>query len=838
MADIDKALPNVEQEIKLPSEEEIAEASQENIEEQVGPEDVQVEQDEDGGATITFDPEAVNQPGTNEHFDNLADLLPEDVLGSLGSELYENYMQYKASRKDWEDAYTKGLDLLGFKYENRTQPFTNASGATHPVLAEAVTQFQAHAYKELLPANGPVHTQIMGVINRQKEDQATRVKNFMNYQLMNVMKEYEPEFDQLLFYLPLSGSAFKKVYYDELLGRAVSKFVPADDLIVPYTATSLEDADAIVHVLKMSENDLRKKQVAGFYRDIEITPGYSQETEVDKKERELEGVRKTRDEQMFTILEVHTNLDLEGFEDKDMEQNPTGIKLPYIVTIDTSSREVLSIRRNYKVEDPLRNKIEYFAHFKFLPGLGFYGFGLIHMIGGLSRTATNALRQLLDAGTFSNMPAGFKQRGIRVRDEAQSIQPGEFRDVDAPGGNIRDAFMPLPFKEPSSTLLQLMGIVVNAGQRFAAIADMQVGDGNQQAAVGTTIALLERGSRVMSAIHKRLYVALKKEFVLLADVFKQYLPPEYPYDVIGGQRNIKVADFDDKVDIMPIADPNIFSQSQRITLAQTELQLAMSNPGMHNMYEAYRDMYTAIGVKNIDKILPPPQQPMPMDPAAENIMAMSGKPFQAFKGQDHRAHITSHLNFMATNMVKNNPMIMGALQKNVFEHISLMAQEQLEIEFRDEIQQLMQLQQMAQQNPQISQSPQVQQQIMQLSMAIEARKAKLIADMTQEFKEEENKIMGDFGNDPIARLKARELDLRAMDNEQKRAEAEQRLNLDKTKTMMNQGIQEDKLEQNEELAKLRANTSIEKTILSKTIPSAPKMDEMPGNIAIIRNRGE
>jgi hypothetical protein len=794
MSEIDKALPNVEQEIKLPSEEEVVEASQENIEEQVGPEDIQVEQEEDGGATITFDPEAVNQPGTNEHFDNLADLLPEDVLGRLGSDLFENYTQYKSSRKDWEDAYTKGLDLLGFKYEVRSQPFTNASGATHPVLAEAVTQFQAHAYKELLPATGPVHTQIMGLPTREKEDQATRVKNFMNYQLMNVMKEYEPEFDQLLFYLPLSGSAFKKIYYDELLGRAVSKFVPADDLIVPYTATSLEDADSIVHVLKVSENDLRKKQVAGFYRDVEITPGYSQETEVEKKERELEGVRKTRDEQVFTILEIHTDLDLEGFEDKDEEQNPTGIKLPYIVTIDTSSREVLSIRRNYKAEDPLRNKISYFTHFKFLPGLGFYGFGLIHMIGGLSRTATNALRQLLDAGTFSNMPAGFKQRGIRVRDEAQSIQPGEFRDVDAPGGNIRDAFMPLPFKEPSATLLQLMGIVVNAGQRFAAIADMQVGDGNQQAAVGTTIALLERGSRVMSAIHKRLYVALKEEFRLLADVFKTYLPPEYPYDVVGGQRNIKVADFDDKVDIIPVADPNIFSQSQRISLAQTELQLAMSNPNMHNMYEAYRDMYNAIGVKNIDKILPPPQQPMPMDPAAENIMSMSGRPFQAFKGQEHRAHITSHLNFMATNMAKNSPAVMGALQKNIFEHISLMAQEQLEIEFREEIQQLMQLQQMAQQNPQMAQSPQVQQQIVQMSMAIEARKAKLIADMTQEFKDEENKIMGDFGNDPVAKLKARELDLRAMDNEQKRKEAEQRLNLDKTKAMMNQGIQEDKLE--------------------------------------------
>ena len=835
MSEIDKSLPNVKQEIELPSEEEIVEASQENIEEAQGSQDIQVTQEEDGGATISFDPEAVNQPGTNEHFDNLADLLPEEVLGRLGSDLYENYTQYKASRKDWEDGYTKGLDLLGFKYQTRSQPFTNASGATHPVLAEAVTQFQAHAYKELLPATGPVHTQIMGVVNKQKEDQATRVKNFMNYQLMNKMKEYEPEFDQLLFYLPLSGSAFKKVYYDELLDRAVSKFVPADDLIVPYTATSLEDAEAVVHVLKISENDLRKKQVSGFYRDVEITPGYSQETEVEKKERELEGVRKTRDEQMFTILEFHTNIDLEGFEDKDMEQNPTGIKLPYIVTIDTSSREVLSVRRNYKAEDPLKNKIEYFTHFKFLPGLGFYGFGLIHMIGGLSRTATNALRQLLDAGTFSNMPAGFKQRGIRVRDEAQSIQPGEFRDVDAPGGNIRDAFMPLPFKEPSATLLQLMGIVVQAGQRFAAIADMQVGDGNQQAAVGTTIALLERGSRVMSAIHKRLYVALKQEFTLLAEVFKTYLPPEYPYDVVGGQRNIKVADFDDKIDILPIADPNIFSQSQRITLAQTELQLAMSNPQMHNLYEAYRDMYTAIGVKDVNRILPPPQQPMPMDPAAENILAMTGKPFQAFKGQDHRAHITSHLNFMATNMVKNNPMIMGALQKNIFEHISLMAQEQLEIEFREEIQQLMQLQQMAQINPAMAQSPEIQQQLLSLNLAIEARKAKLISDMTQEFKDEENKIMGDFGNDPVAQLKARELDLRAMDNEQKRMQADARLNLDKSRAMMNQDLQEEKLDQNEELAKLKANTSIEKTILGKTLPSS---DKMPGNVAIIRKTGE
>ena len=821
MADdnIDKALPNVEQTIKVPGEEEIAAAETEVTEDRIpSPDDIEVTQTDDGGAEINFEPGAVNQAGTESHFDNLADLLPDEVLGDLASTLYENYMQYKQSRKDWEDSYVKGLDLLGFKYENPTQPFQGASGATHPVLAEAVTQFQAQAYKELLPATGPVHTQIMGKPDRAKEEQSVRVKDFMNYQLMDKMKEYEPEFDQMLFYLPLSGSTFKKVYYDELLGRAVSKFVPADDLIVPYTASSLEDAEAVCHTLKMSENDLRKQQVSGFYRDVDIKPGYDQETDVEKKERELEGVTKTRQEDMFSIVECHLDLDLEGFEDIGEDGEPTGIKLPYIVTLEMGSREILSIRRNYQPDDPTRTKIQYFVHFKFLPGLGFYGFGLIHMIGGLSRTATTALRQLLDAGTLSNLPAGFKQRGIRVRDEAQSIQPGEFRDVDAPGGNIRDAFMPLPFKEPSQTLLSLMGIVVQAGQRFAAIADMQVGDGNQQAAVGTTIALLERGSRVMSAIHKRLYVAMKSEFKLLAGIFKTYLPPEYPYDVVGGQRNIKVADFDDKVDILPIADPNIFSQSQRITMAQTELQLAQSNPQIHNLYEAYRAMYTAIGVRDIDKILPPPQEPQPIDPAQENILAMTGKPFQAFKGQDHQAHITSHLNFMSTNIARNNPMILGALEKNIFEHISLIAQEQIEVEFREEIAQTMQMQQVMQQlmaqGPQMQQSPQfmqIQQQLLGMQLSMESRKAKLIAEMTQEFMEEENKIMGQLGNDPIAKLKARELDLKAMDDRRKETEGQEKINLDRMKAMMNQGQHDDKLAQNEELAELRADTSLEKT---------------------------
>jgi hypothetical protein len=811
MADkIDKALPNVDPEVVLPKEEIVV--TEEDKLSEVTPDGAEVIMDEEGGAEINFDPMSEQQV-TQDHFANIADLLPDDVLGPIGSELNENYMQYKTSRKEWEDTYIKGLDLLGFKYINPTQPFQGASGATHPVLAEAVTQFQAQAYKELLPAMGPVRTQTLGRPSRQKEEQSVRVKNFMNYQIMDVMKEYEPEFDQMLFYLPLAGSAFKKVYYDELLGRAVSKFVQADDLIVPYTATSLADAEAVIHVIKMSENDLRKKQVAGFYRDIEVKPGYDQETEVEKKERSLEGIRKTRDEDIFTILECHVNLDIEGFEDMK-EGEPTGIKLPYIVTIEEGSRQVLSIRRNYKQEDPMKLKIQYFVHFRFLPGMGFYGFGLIHMIGGLSRTATTALRQLLDAGTLSNLPAGFKQRGIRVRDEAQAIQPGEFRDVDAPGGNIKDAFMTLPFKEPSQTLLSLMGIVVQAGQRFAAIADMQVGDGNQQAAVGTTIALLERGSRVMSAIHKRLFVGLKQEFNLLAGVFKTYLPPEYPYDVVGAQRNVKATDFDDKVDIVPVADPNIFSQSQRISMAQTELQLAQANPQMHNMYEAFYAMYSAIGVKEIDKILPPPPQPTPLDPAVENIMALSSKPFQAFKGQNHQAHITSHLNFISTNLARNNPMILGALEKNCFEHISMMAQEQVEVEFREEMMQLQQMQQMAQQNPAMQQNPQFQQQIMQISMKVEARKATLIAEMMQEFKDEENKIMGQFGNDPIAKLKARELDLRAMDDTAKREQAEQKINLDKSKQLMGQEQFDEKLEQNEDLAELRAETSLVKQEMS------------------------
>ena len=810
MAEIDDALPN-----NPPSDSEFVEqevVSGIEAPENVSSEDVEITTTEDGGAEISFDPNVQEGLQTQNHFDNLAELLDDNELDPLASELFDQYTSYKESRGDWEETYRNGLNLLGFKYESRTEPFRGAAAVTHPVLAEAVTQFQAQAYKELLPADGPVRAQILGTITPEKQDQANRVKDFMNYQIMDQMKEYEPEFDQMLFYLPLSGSTFKKVYYDDLLGRAVSKFIPADDLIVPYSATSLDDADAIVHVISMSENDLRKQQVGGFYKDIELGEPPITENQIKEKEREIQGVRKNDQNDQYTILEMHVDLDLPGFEDVDPATGePTGIKLPYVVTIAEANTKILSIRRNYAENDPRKKRINYFVQFKFLPGLGFYGFGLIHMIGGLSRTATAALRQLLDAGTLANLPAGFKTRGVRLRDDAQPLQPGEFRDVDVPGGDIQSQFMQLPFKGPNQVLFQLMDLCVNQAQRFASIADAQVGDMNQAAAVGTTVALLERGSRVMSAIHKRLYVGMKQELKLLSEVFASYLPQEYPYDVPGASRNIKVSDFSAEVDILPVSDPNIFSQTQRIGMAQTQLQLAQSNPQIHDIYQAYRSMYEAIGVKNVNAILPPPVQPQPLDPVLEEIAAMGMKPIQAFPGQDHKAHIDSHLSFMQSNTVQNNPAIMGALQKNILERISLMAQEQIQIEFEEELIQAQRMQMMLQQQPQ---NQQLINQANQLMSTINSRKAVLISEMMKEYMTEEQKVISEFAGDPLIKLKARELDLKARQNEADKAYDEGRISLDTMKAMMNQQNTENKLEQTEELAELRAETSLTKQIMS------------------------
>ena len=812
MAEIDDALPNQPISDQEFTETEVTEIETPTEDIMESSEEVEVVPTEDGGAEVSFDPNAEENLQTQNHFDNLAELLEDNELDPLASELYDKYTEYKESRGDWEETYRNGLSLLGFKYEARTEPFRGAAAVTHPVLAEAVTQFQAQAYKELLPAEGPVRVQILGDVTAEKQDQANRVKDFMNYQIMDQMKEYEPEFDQMLFYLPLSGSTFKKVYYDDLLGRAVSKFIPADDLIVPYSATSLDDAEAVVHVISISENDLRKQQVAGFYKDVELGDPPVTENEIKQKERELQGVSKNVQQDQYTLLEMHVDLDLPGFEDVNPETGePTGIRLPYVVTIAESDTKILSIRRNFAENDPRKKRINYFVQFKFLPGLGFYGFGLIHMIGGLSRTATAALRQLLDAGTLANLPAGFKTRGVRMRDDAQPLQPGEFRDVDVPGGDIQSQFMQLPFKGPNPILLQLMGVCVDQAQRFASIADAQVGDMNQAAAVGTTVALLERGSRVMSAIHKRLYVGLKQELKLLAEVFASYLPPEYPYDVPGASRNIKAKDFSAEVDILPVSDPNIFSQTQRIGMAQTQLQLAQSNPQIHDLYQAYRSMYEAIGVKNVNAILPPPAQPQPLDPVLEEIAAMGMKPIQAFPGQDHKAHIDSHLSFMQSNTVQNNPPIMGALQKNILERISLMAQEQIQIEYEEELMQAQQMQQMLQQQPQ---NQQLINQANHLMSTINSRKAILIAEMMKEYMTEEQKIISEFVGDPLLKLKSRELDLKARENQARKEYDEGRISLDTMKAMMNQQNTENKLEQTEELAELRAETSLTKQIMS------------------------
>ena len=818
MATIDKALPNITRtKIEVPG----GKGQEIQLPEEPPKQPIEMTPTEDGGMEIDFDPAAmaIQTGAANDPNANLAEFLEDDITDPIGSDMMQNFEDYKASRDDWEQSYLKGLDLLGFKYEDRTEPFQGASGATHPVLAEAVTQFQSLAYKELLPADGPVRTRVMGQPSKAKSDQAERVKEFMNYQLMCEMPEYEPEFDQMLFNLPLAGSAFKKVYYDQAVGRCVSKFVPAEDLVVPYSATSLDDADTIMHIIKMPANDMRKLQVQGFYKDVELgTPAYS-EDDIKESKNDLEGVSTTNKDEIFTLVECHVELDLEGFEDLGADQLPTGIKMPYIVTVEETTQKVLSIRRNYDIQDPMKRRKDYFVHFKFLPGLGFYGFGLIHMIGGLSRTATAALRQLLDAGTLSNLPAGFKMRGIRVRDEAQPLQPGEFRDVDAPGGNLRDAFMPLPFKEPSGTLLQLMGVVVQAGQRFASIADMQVGDGNQSAAVGTTVALLERGSRVMSAIHKRLYQGMKCEFMLLSENFATFLPKMYPYDIVGGQRQVFAADFDNRIDIIPVADPNIFSQTQRITVAQTELQMALANPDIHNVYHAYRHMYEALGVKDVDILLPPPKPIQAMDPASENIMALNNKKFQAFPKQDHQAHMRSHIQFMGTMMVRNNPKALVRLQQNCMEHINLMAAEQVQIEFVEEMQQTQQIQMqmqamMQQMGPQAQQNPQfvqLQREGEQLKVIIESRKAILIAQFTDDYAKAEKEVLNQVENDPVLKLKGRELDLKAKEEQRREEEFEKDSNLEMFKVLSNRDIAEKKISETDKHQKLRASVSLAKS---------------------------
>ena len=754
--------------------------------------DIEVIPEDDGGVTIDFEP-TDNRGQEGDFYANLAEDMPERELSRIAGELLGEFDANKSGRQEWEDAYANGLELLGFTYEERSQPFRGASGETHPLLAEAATQFQAQAFNELLPASGPVRTTVLGSETREKQQQSQRVKHFMNYYITNVMEEYTPELDQMLFYLPLAGSTFKKVYYDENLGRAVSKFIAAEHLVVPYETSDLETCPNITQVLRMSLNELRKKQVGGFYIDIPVIPAQEESGSIESEVSRIDGLSPSQIDYDCTLLECHVDLDLEGYEETDEDGEPTGIKIPYIVTISQDNGQILSIRRNYREEDEKKRKIQYFVHYKFLPGFGFYGLGLIHTIGGLSRTATAALRQLIDAGTLSNLPAGFKARGLRIRDDDDPLQPGEFRDVDAPGGAIRDSLMPLPFKGPDGTLFQLLGFVVDAGRRFATITDMKVGDGNQQAAVGTTIALLEQGSRVMSAVHKRLHYAMRVEFKMLSRVMSESLPAEYPYSVEGAEASVMATDFDDRVDVVPVSDPNVFSQAQRIALAQTKLQLAGAAPDLHNMYEVYRDMYDALGVRDTDRIMKriPDEEPMPKDPAQENIDIMDMVPLKAFEGQEHQAHIMAHMVFGSSPMIAGMPPIAMALQKHIMEHVQIAAGEQAMV---------------AMQQQQVPPE--------QAELAMESMKAQFVAEGMQQLKQLSQQVSGQ-GPDPLVQLKEKELEIRAQ-SEQADAEVDKaKLQLDAQNQQMRASQFQQKLSSTERQTQARIDAAMQKEVMKQ-----------------------
>ena len=773
----------------------------------------EIMQNPDGGATIQAlmgEEGIMVQAEQYDHNANLAEVLDEKLLNELSSELRGQYEEDLESRDEWKEGYVKGLDLLGIKYEERTEPFDGASGVTHPLIAESVTQFQAQSYKELLPSGGPVKINIMGNRTLEREAQAARVREFMNYQITEVMEDYDTDTDQMLFYLPLAGSTFKKIYYDQTRGTAVSKFVPAEDLVVPYQASDINTVSRLTHVLKMDENTIRKMQVAGIYRDVEISASDDDQDVVQEKKDELEGASKGYSDEVFSVLEMHVNLDLEGFEDMGRDGQPTGIKLPYIVTLDQGSGEILSITRNFEQNDPLKRKIQYFVHYKFLPGLGFYGFGLIHMIGGLGRAATSILRQLIDAGTLSNLPAGFKARGIRIRNDDEPLAPGEFRDIDAPGGDLRNSIVPLPFKEPSGTLSNLLAALIEAGRRFVSIADQKLGESSGDMPVGTTVAMLERGMKVMSAIHKRLHYAQKTEFRLLARIFGENLPQQYPYEIAGAEQQIYAADFDGRVDVLPVSDPNIFSMAQRVALAQTQLQIAQSNPDIHNLPAAYRRLYQALEVQNIDEILPPKKEPMPMDPSIENARALQGEVVVAFPQQNHDQHIANHILFMKTPIVATSPNVMAILYAHILEHISLKSNAIAQ----GEAQQAVQMQLLAQQGAvdPASVPPPITPEL------VASRVAELEAQFTAEFIQQMAPPEGQ--EDPLVTIRKQELAIRAAEAQRSAEVDQQKLGLEAQKLQQRAATDAARLETQEEIAEERNVVNRERIQTQRDIAAA------------------
>ena len=630
--------------------------------------------DEEGGMVIDFDPNAPELMGVR-HDSNLAEFMSEGDLDSLASELVAQFDADRNSRADWEDSYIRGLDLLGLKFEDRSTPWEGACGVFHPMLSEAVIRFQAQTIQEIYPASGPVKTTIVGKITDEKTKQAHRVQNYLNYLITQRMTEYRTETEKMLFSLPIAGSAFRKVYFDPNMGRPCAMFVPAEDFVVSYGASDLSTCERATHVMKKTSNEIRKLQVAGFYSDIDLPPPAPDISEIQQKYDRLTGDSDNYEfDNRHTLLEMHVDIDLIGFQDMDRGV-PTGIALPYVVTIDKSSRTILSIRRNWYEDDPKKLKRDHYVHYQYLPGLGFYGLGLVHMIGGLSKSATSLLRQLVDAGTLANLPGGLKSRGLRIKGDDTPIMPGEFRDVDVPGGAIRDNISFLPYKEPSNVLYQLLGDIVQEGRRFASAADVKASDINGEAPVGTTLAVLEREMKVMSAVQARVHAAVSRELKILSEIVKDYGPEEYPYDTDNGQ--VVIQDFDDRVDIIPVSDPNAGTMAQRIMQYQAALQLAAQAPQMYDMPLLHRQMLDVLGIQDADKIVPTENDIKPTDPVTENMDIITGEPVKAFIYQDHEAHIQVHMAFMQNPQIAemaakapNAKAMEAAMSAHIAEHVA------------------------------------------------------------------------------------------------------------------------------------------------------------------------
>ena len=646
--------------------------------------DIEIEIEDPESVTIGIDGMEIEIGGEEEEGfdDNLAEYIDDKVMNQIVGDLISDYDDDVSSRRDWMQTYVDGLELLGMKIEERTDPWAGACGVYHPLLSEALVKFQAETIMEIMPASGPVKTEIIGKDTPEKREAAVRVQADMNYQITDVMNEYRPETERMLWGLGLCGNAFKKVYYDPSLERQVSIFIPAEDVVVPYGAANLETAERVTHVMRKTENEVRKLQVAGFYLDVDLGEPNNTMDEVEKKIAEKQGFRATSDDR-YKLLEMHVNLDLEGYEHEDKD-GPTGIALPYVVTIEKGSNKVLSIRRNWNEDDKTHQKRQHFVHYGYVPGFGFYCFGLIHLVGAFAKSSTSLIRQLVDAGTLSNLPGGFKTRGLRVKGDDTPIAPAEFRDVDVPSGTIKDNIMTLPYKEPSQVLQSLLGTIVEEGRRFAGAADIQISDMSANSPVGTTLAILERTMKVMSAVQARIHYSLKQELRLLKKIIADYTPEEYAYEPELGDRQAKKSDYD-MVDVIPVSDPNAATLSQKVVQYQAVIQLAQTAPQIYDMKYLHRQMLDVLGIKNADKLVKLEDDEKPLDPISENMNAVSGKPMKAFIYQDHDAHIAAHQAFMTdpvvTKTIGQNPQanqIMAALQAHMAEHLGFQYRSQIE----------------------------------------------------------------------------------------------------------------------------------------------------------------